>query len=192
DRTDEDQDWDQADEEEEREAGAEQEAVGFDEARHGSPALHAQELELPEEVSAVAAEHLDPTHLVLAHHLEDQALPGLVPPEPRVEVAAARHLLRVQRDDQVALLQAAPIARAVGYHAGHDHALLDRVGEDTKPGTPVPGLSASPSPSAAAGSPWRLTFRSARPTSKSWATISARVRRPLANATSIDWAPITM
>src|SRR5207253_10531675 len=101
------------DEEEEREAGAEQEAVGFDEARQGSPTLHGQGLELPEEVGAVAAEHLDPTHLVLAHHLEDQALPGLVPPEAHVEVAAARHLLRVERDDQVALLQATPDRKSV-------------------------------------------------------------------------------
>src|SRR2546426_12351361 len=104
----------------------------------GSAAVRAQMLELPEEVGAVAAPHLDPAHLAVAHHLEDQAIAGLVTPEAHVEVAAARHVLRVDRDDQVALPQAAPSARAVGHHAGHDHALLDRMGEDAEPRAPRP------------------------------------------------------
>src|SRR2546422_11263536 len=87
----EDQDRNHADEEEEGEAGAEQEPVGFDEARQGSAAVRAQMLELPEEVGAVAAPHLDPAHLAVAHHLEDQAIAWLVTPEAHVEVAAARH-----------------------------------------------------------------------------------------------------
>ena len=43
----------------------------------------------------------------------------------------------------------------------------------------------------AAASPWRFTRSRARPTSKSWATTSARVRRPLSGATSMTLAPIT-
>src|SRR2546423_1392305 len=56
--------------------------------------------------------------------------------------------------------------------------------------TAVPGLCASPAPSAAAGSPRRLTFRSARPPSKSGGAISARGRRPLPREAPVDRARI--
>ena len=50
------------------------------------------------------------------------------------------------------------------------------------------GLGAA---SGAGVKPWRLVRTRARPISKSWATTSALLRRPLSGATSMVLAPMT-
>src|SRR5688500_742690 len=95
--------------------------------------VRAAALDRLEEFSAISARDLDAAHRVVAHDLERQPLPRLVPPQTQVELAARRHLLGVQRDDDVALLEAALVAGPAGHDPGHDHALLQRVGEDPEP-----------------------------------------------------------
>src|SRR5512144_677063 len=86
------------------------------------------------EVGAVATGHGQPADLVVAHHLEGHLLAGRVPPQREVQLLEGRDLLRVERHDQVALLDARARARSVGHEARHHHALLDRAGEDAEPG----------------------------------------------------------
>src|SRR5688572_655947 len=89
-----------------------------------------------EELRAIARRHLDAAGLAVAHHLEGQPLAGLVAPEREIKLLAAADFLRVERHDEVALLQAAAIARALRHDAGDHHALVDGMGEDAQPGAP--------------------------------------------------------
>src|SRR5438552_18569062 len=59
-------------------------------------------------------------------------------PKAHVEVAATPHLLGVERDDQVALLQPAAIAGTVRHQTRDDHAFFDHMREDAEPGAAGP------------------------------------------------------
>src|SRR5689334_5840213 len=86
------------------------------------------------EVGAVAAGDGQLADLVVAHHLEGHLLARGVAPEREVQLLAGGHLLRVERHDQVALLDARARPGAVRHEAGHHHAFLHRGGDDPEPG----------------------------------------------------------
>src|SRR6266511_722898 len=85
------------------------------------------------EVRAVAARHIEPLQLVVAHHLERDSLSRTPPPERQVQLLPRRHLLRVERQDDVALADARARARPIGHQSRHHDALVDRVREDAQP-----------------------------------------------------------
>src|SRR5436190_8574754 len=85
------------------------------------------------EVRAVAARHVQPLELVVPHHLERDSISRPPPPERQVQILPRRHLLRVERQDDVSLTDTRARARPVGHQAHHHHAFVDRVGEDTQP-----------------------------------------------------------
>src|SRR6266536_1827639 len=85
------------------------------------------------EIRSVAARHVEPLELVVAHHLERDALSGPAPPERQVQVLPGRHLLRVEREDDVSLADSGARAGPVGHESHHDHAFVHRVGEDAQP-----------------------------------------------------------
>src|SRR6185503_10905951 len=86
------------------------------------------------EVGAVAAGDGQLADLVVAHHFEGHLLARRVAPEREVQLLAGGDLLRVERHDQVALLDARARPGAVGHEAGHHHTFLHRGGEDPEPG----------------------------------------------------------
>src|ERR1700675_508098 len=81
------------------------------------------------EVRAVAAGHVEPLELVVAHHLERDLLSRPSPPEGQVQILPRRHLAGVEREDDVALADARARARPVGHQPRHHHALVERMGE---------------------------------------------------------------
>src|SRR6266481_802977 len=85
------------------------------------------------EIRAVAARHVEPLELVVAHYLERDALSGSMPPEREVQVLARRDLLRVEGHDDVALADSGARAGPIGHEPCHHHALVHRVGEDAQP-----------------------------------------------------------
>src|SRR6266481_1550549 len=85
------------------------------------------------EVRAIAARHVEPLELVVAHHLDRDPLPRPPPPQRQVQIFPRRHLLRVERQDDVPLADARAGARSVGHQPRHHHALVDRMGEDSQP-----------------------------------------------------------
>src|SRR5436190_1225149 len=109
----------------------------------GSPLYMAGRLDLLEEFRAVARRDLQAAQPVVAHYLERELLAGAVPPQREIELLAARHLLGVERYDDVALLQPTTVARPLGHDPGDDHALLDRVREDAEPGALGPAHHAA-------------------------------------------------
>src|SRR2546427_7781579 len=90
-------------------------------AMSGPPILNSLE-----EFGPVAADDLQAADRVVAHHLERQLLAGLLLPEAHVELAAARQLLGVERDDHVALAQPALVGGGARHHARAYHAVLQR------------------------------------------------------------------
>src|SRR5437899_5931652 len=94
----------------------------------GSPCLY-----LLEEFGAVARRDFQTAQPLVAHHLEREPLARSVTPEREVELLPTRHLLGVERHDDVALLQPAAVARPLRHDARHHHALVHRVGEDAEP-----------------------------------------------------------
>src|SRR5712692_5478481 len=86
------------------------------------------------ELRAVPAGHVDFAQLVVAQHFERDLLAGRVPPEREVQVLARRHLLGVEGDDDVALLDARARPWPIGHESRHHHALVERMGEDAEPG----------------------------------------------------------
>src|SRR5438445_399691 len=95
-------------------------------------------LELAAEIGAVTARHLETSRLVVAHHLERDAVAGAAAPEREVEVPPRLHLLRVEREDQVTVLEPGLRRRPVRHEPRDDHALFQRMGEHAEPRPPRP------------------------------------------------------
>src|SRR5207245_2414666 len=95
-------------------------------------------LELAEEIRAVTARHLETPRLVVTHHLERDAVAGAAAPEREVEVAPRLHLLRVEREDQVTVLEPGLRRRPVRHEPRDDHALFQRMSEHAEPGPARP------------------------------------------------------
>src|SRR2546428_11912867 len=74
----------------------------------------------------------DGAHLPPAEDLERDRLPGAVGPEEPIERAAVAHGLAVGGENDVARLQARPLAGAAGGGAGGDHVILGRGAGDAE------------------------------------------------------------
>ena len=94
------------------------------------------------EIRAVLGHHLDPLEAVLTHHVQQHPLAGLVAPERRVEVAAARDLLVVHAHDHVPVQQPGALPGTVGHQPRDDQPLLEGVGEHPDPRSARPARHA--------------------------------------------------
>src|SRR2546427_8718706 len=88
---------------------------------------------LAEKLLDVARGDGDGAHLPPAEDLERDRLARAVGPEEPVERAAVTHVLAVDGEDDVARLQARPLAGAAREEPRDDHVILDRVAEEAEP-----------------------------------------------------------
>src|SRR6266567_3614334 len=86
------------------------------------------------ELGAIPARHVDDPKLVVAEDFEGDLLARSMPPEPLVEILPCRRLLRVERDDHIALLDARARTRSVRHDPGDHDPFLERVGKHPQPG----------------------------------------------------------